>query len=275
MKKILLFIFCGISLSAFSQDRSFGRTYTSNVLPKGAIDVEFWHTSRFGHESQFFHAQDQRMEVEFGLGKNLQTAFYFNRFQTRFSEANNGTITSNEIGFSNEWKLKLSDPVANKIGAALYAEATIKGGDEVELETKIILDKYFGKSLFAFNGVTSFEKEFAWQNNSVKSNGWNTPVEFDLAYMYNLKPSLGLGLEVVNVNDIAKNEGWKNSIFYAGPTLNYRGDRWFVILNYLPQIGNVHKTIFSPGSKVLDTHERIDFHVRTAKYAKTQHQWLL
>jgi hypothetical protein len=258
MKKILLLAFCATSLSAFSQDRFFGRTYTSSVLPKGAIDLEFWHTSRFGHENQFFHAQDQRMEVEFGLGKNLQTAFYFNSFQKRFSEGNNGTTTSGEIGFSNEWKLKLSDPTANKIGSALYAEATIKGGDEIELETKIILDKYIGNSLFAFNGVAGFEKELSWVNGSLKSNGWATPIEFDLAYMYNVKPSLGLGLEVVNKNEIAKNEGWKNSIFYAGPTINYRGNRWFVILNYLTQSGNVRKTIFSPGSIVLDNNEKVE-----------------
>lgn len=258
MKKIFLIASCAISLTGVAQDRFFARTYTSNVLPKGAVDLEFWHTSRFGHRNQFFHAQDQRMEVEFGLGKNIQTALYFNRFQKRFSEGNNGTTTSNEIGFSNEWKVKLSDPSVNKIGSALYAEATIKGGDEIEFETKIILDKYIGKSLFAFNGVAEFEKEFEWVNGKIKSNGWSTPIEFDLAYMYDIKPTLGIGLEVVNRNDIAKSEGWKNSIFYAGPTLNYRGSRWFVILNYLPQLGNVHKTSFSPNDKVLDEHERTE-----------------
>ena len=258
MKKIFVFIFCICSLTSISQDRFFARTYTSNVLPKGAIDFEFWHTSRFGHNNQFFHAQDQRMELEFGLGKNLQTAFYFNRYQKRFSETNNGTVTSNEIGFSNEWKFKLSDPTANKIGSALYFEASVKGGDEIELESKIILDKYIGKNLFAFNGVAEFEKEFDWKNGSVKSEGWSTPVEFDFAYMYNVKPPLGLGLEIVNKNDIAKNEGWKNSIFYAGPTLNFRSNKWFVIVNYLPQLGNVHKTKFSPGNKVLDDHERAE-----------------
>ncbi len=258
MKKIFVLIFSISTLSTLAQDRFFARTYTSHVLPKGAIDLEFWHTSRFGHKNQFFHAQDQRIEVEFGLGKNILTAFYFNHFQKRFSETNNGTTTSSELGFSNEWKFKLSDPSANKIGSALYIEAGIKGGDEVSIETKIILDKYVGKSLFAFNGVAEFEKEFEWKNGSVKSEGWSTPVEFDLAYMYNIKPSLGLGLEIVNKNDIAKNEGWKNSIFYAGPTLNFRNNKWFVILNYLPQLGNVHKTVYSPDNKVLDDHERAE-----------------
>ena len=76
MKRIIalaLILSAGIITQA--QDRSFARTYTSNVLPKGAIDLEFWHTSRIGHKDQFFHAQDQRIELEFGLGKNVQTAF--------------------------------------------------------------------------------------------------------------------------------------------------------------------------------------------------------
>ncbi|HUS00558.1 MAG TPA: hypothetical protein VMY77_02460 [Chitinophagaceae bacterium] len=258
MKKIFVFLFCICTLSTIAQDRYFARTYTSHVLPKGAIDLEFWHTSRLGRANQFFHAQDQRMEVEFGLGRNVLTAFYFNHFQNRVSTGLNGTATSHQIGFSNEWKFKLSDPSANKIGSALYFEAGIKGGDEVELETKIILDKYVGKSLFAFNGVAEFEKEFEWENGSVESEGWSTPIEFDLAYMYNVKPTFGLGLEIVNKNDIAKGKGWKNSIFYAGPTVNFRSGKWFVIVNYLPQLGNIHKTIYSPGNKVLDDHERAE-----------------
>jgi hypothetical protein len=52
-----------------------------------------------------------------------------------------------------------------------------------------------------------------------------------------------------------------NSIIYAGPTLNYRGDKWFVIINYLPQLQNIRKTVSSPGSKVLDEHERHDVRI--------------
>jgi len=259
LKKIFLIALLGMyGFCASAQDRFFARTYTSNVLPKGDIDLEFWHTSRFGHQQQFFHAQDQRIELEIGLGKNIQTAFYLNRFQTRFSEGSSGTSTSSEIGFSNEWKIKLSDPTANKVGLSLYAEASLEGGDEFELETKVILDKYVGRNLFAFNAVAEFEKEFNWENQRVRSSGWGTPIEFDFAYMYDIKPTFGAGIEVVNKNDIDKGEGWKNSIFYAGPTLNFRGNKWFVIINYLPQLQNVHKTSFSPASKVLDVHERSD-----------------
>ncbi len=258
MKKMFLTTVCFVALSAFAQDRFFARTYNSNVLPKGAIDVEFWHTSRFGQEGRFFHAQDQRLELEVGLGKKLQTAFYFNRYQQRFSETADGTTTSNEIGFSNEWKWKLSEPRRRKIGVALYGEWGLKGGDELELEAKIILDKSIGKSLFAFNGVVEYEREFKWENNKINASTWATPVELNLAYMYNISHAVGVGLEVLNRNMIVKHNGWENSVFFAGPTFNYRGNNWFVIANYLPQWGNVHKTIYSPSSKVLDEQERAE-----------------
>ena len=250
-----------VTLSVFSaaaQDRFFARTYNSTVLPKGVIDLEFWHTSRVGHKGQFFHAQDQRLELEFGLGRNWQTAFYFNSFQKRFSVGDEGTTTTHAIGFSNEWKVKLLDPSFNKIGLALYGEWGIKGGDELELESKIILDKIIGKHVVAFNGTLEYEKEFEWENGEVESDGYKMPVEFDLGYLYNIKPSFGLGFEIRNHNEIAKGEGWENSVLYAGPTINYRGNRWFVVANYLPQLANIHKTEEFSGKKELAEHERAE-----------------
>jgi hypothetical protein len=256
MKKVcfILFVFI-ITVSAKAQDRYFGYTYTANILPKGAIDLELWHTSRIGHLNQFYHAQDQRMETEVGLGKNWQTAFYFNRYQKRFSTTANGTENSTELGFSNEWKVKLSDP-KNKLGFALYGEWGIKGGDELELETKAIFDKSFGKNLLALNIVGEHESEFDWRNNKTSSEKENA-VEFDLGYMYNLTINLGLGLELRNHNEI-KDGDWEHSVLFGGPTINFRGDRWFVIGNVLPQLRNLRKTNEAPNNKVLDEHERVE-----------------
>lgn len=246
-----------ISEHCFSQDRYFARTYQTTVLPKGGIDLEFWHTSRVGHKNAFFHAQDQRMELEFGLGKNFQTAFYFNRFQKTSIDSFNNNTTSIEIGFSNEWKWKLSDPISNTLGSALYSEIGWKG-DEIELETKLILDKQIGKNLFAFNLVAELEHEIKKENGKTELELEETPVELDFAYMRNLSKSWGIGFEIVNHNDIGRPNGWENSVWYAGPTFNYRGNRWFVIANFLPQLFNGHKTSFFPNNKVLDEHERFE-----------------
>ena len=84
-----------------------------------------------------------------------------------------------------------------------------------------------------------------------------TPLEFDLAYMRQFSTSFGAGIEVVDHNDFVKGK-WNNSVLFVGPTINYRGDRWFLIANYLPQLINLHKTTASPKSKVLDEHEKAE-----------------
>jgi hypothetical protein len=256
MKKIYLSVFFPfIATTLMAQDRYFGRTYTTNILPRGNFDIELWHTSRFGHEDEYFHAMDQRFEYEVGLGGNLQTAFYFNRYQTSVSDSAGEIHQSSEIGFSNEWKWKVTKPTS-KLGTALYAELGVKG-DEVELETKLILDRSFGKSLVAFNTVYELEWEAEREKGETKFELDETPIEFDLGYMYNFSTSFGAGLELRDYNEITKGS-WEHSVLFAGPTINYRGSRWFVIFNYLPQLVNLHKTAEAPKSKVLDAHERAE-----------------
>lgn len=241
--------------SAQAQDRFFAHTYTSNVLPKGNLDVELWHTSRLGHQKGvFFHAMDQRAEFEIGLGRKVQTAFYFNRYQQSFSDSISDLTHKNEIGFSNEWKWKLSDPSVNAVGLALYGEAGIKA-DEIEWEGKIILDKYIGKSLIAVNIVGELEQEVERENGEFELESEETPVELDAAYMYNINKNWGLGFELVDYNGLKKG-AWNYAALYGGPTVNYRADRWFLIANFLPQWKNLHKTSEAPGNKVLSEHER-------------------
>ena len=253
MKKIFFIILIFFCLTSPAQDRYFAQTYTSNVLAKGNVDIELWHTSRFGHSSGFYHGMNQRMEFEVGLGKKLQTAFYFNRFQEMQSDSAGDIETKNEIGFSNEWKYVLTKPTS-KYGIALYAELGLKG-DELEWEGKFIIDRGFGKNLFAFNLVGEIEQEIEKQNGRYKFHISQTPVELDFGYMRYFHPDFGLGIELRNNNRIAKGN-WEHSVLYLGPTLNYRADRWFVIANYLPQLINLKKTSFAPNNKVLDVRER-------------------
>jgi hypothetical protein len=256
MKKIsILIATILVTITVNAQDRYFARTYTTNVLPKGSFDIELWHTSRIGHANQYFHAMDQRMEYEVGLGKNVQTAFYFNRFQKSISDSAGNIIHTGEIGFSNEWKWRVSKPTSS-LGFALYGELGVNG-DELELETKLILDRSFGKNLLAFNLVYELEAEAEHKNGENELELEETPLEFDLAYMRNISTTFGIGIEVVNHNDIASGK-WNNSVLYAGPTINYRSNRWFVIANILPQLGNLHKTATFPAKKVLDEHERTE-----------------
>ena len=241
-----------------AQDRVFSRTYQSNVLPAGAKDLEYWVTSRAGRED-FYHRLDQRLELEFGVGGNVQAAFYFNaESKVQLNEAGTDFTTGTTFGVSNEWKWKLSDPVANAVGSALYGEITVEP-KALEFEAKLILDKRMGNTLLAYNLVGEMELE--WE---VATDGDQSKVErekeyaleHDLAMMHFLKPNLGIGLEIRNHNEFAEGD-WLNSALFAGPALHWSGNGWFINFNCSPQWTNLKKSGNSERLD-LDDHEKVE-----------------
>src|SRR6185436_17616440 len=118
LKLSLLSVVLLSSSLCMAQDRVFTHTYETNVLPLGVKEIEYWSTVRSGR-TEFYNRIDQRFELELGLGKKVQTAFYFNVSSESFA-IEDGIGHSLETGFSNEWKIKFTDPVANKIGTGLY-----------------------------------------------------------------------------------------------------------------------------------------------------------
>ena len=267
MRKIIFISFVVVQftlsmLPCEAQDRVFSTTYQSNVLPYGVRDFEFWSTCRNGHKPNFYLGMDNRFEFEIGLGKNVQTSLYFNTDNSMQSDPNmkSDAITQDlGIGISNEWKWKIADPVANVVGCALYQEFELEP-DEFEWESKLILDKRFGKNLIAFNAVFQYQLAFLSSQGNLY-NTWNKPFEFDLGYMHFFGKGFGLGLEAKNHNDFSQGNGWENSLMYAGPSLFINGDGWLITMNFLPQLQNIHKTGTSPDNLVLDQHERYETRV--------------
>lgn len=238
MKKILsLAITLILTQYTYAQDRSFVRTYQSVILPKGEKEIEVWTTFRYGRDN-FYRRLDNRFEFEFGLTHKLQTAFYINTSQRSAQSGNEINTESTSVSFSNEWKYKLSDPVANAVGSALYGEYKI-GTDELELEFKLILDKKINQHLFAFNVVSEFEFEPEVEDDGMEQE-METKFELDMAYLFRLNSHWGIGAELRNDNNVEEGE-WIHSPLFFGPTLLYTQDKFWVILNAQPQLVNVKK----------------------------------
>ena len=194
MNKYLFSILISVAsaTASFAQDRVFAYTYQTNVLNKGDFDLEFhniFKTGKVGKYSPYVFGQSlkQRLELEFGLGHKVQTAFYFNSELSQSADTSSTEINQElKVNFSNEWKWKLSDPVANRIGCGLYGELEL-GGSNVEFEGKILLDKKLPNDLFAFNivGKYEIEKEISRTDNITNAE-WthNSPVEFYFGYMH-------------------------------------------------------------------------------------------
>ncbi len=244
-----------------AQDRVFARTYQSNVLNKGNFDLEVWSTYSFGRED-FFSKLKQRVEFEFGVSNRTQTAFYLNFEQQSFVkkyESNSEIVTASPaFSFSNEWKFKVSDPVADRIGFALYGEFTLSTS-EIELEGKLIFDKKINNHLFAANitGEAELEHEFESEENKTSLENEKNKLQLDLAYMHLFEKGWGLGIEMQNRNGFAKGE-WKYSALYTGPTLSWHSAKsWWLILNVMPQITNL-KAESGKGNLELSSNEKFD-----------------
>ena len=242
MKKLFVL---GAILACFSgqaQDRVFTYTYQSNVLNKGQKELEVWTTLGTGRKD-FYRGLNHRMEFEVGLGGKLQTAFYLNYGYSKGISENNGIdfLNSNtSYSFANEWKLKLSDPVANKLGSALYFEYTL-APDETELEGKLILDKQTGRFIHALNlvGELEFEKEFETEGTEIEAETEREfKFEWNYGFSYKISERWFAGVELMNENVFAEGE-LEKSLLSAGPGISYTGSGFWVNFTLMPQLTNL------------------------------------
>lgn len=258
MKKIVLLLFIGLtSWSAIvkAQDRMFNYVYQSLVLNKGQKEIETWVTPKLG-KSDFYRALNTRVEFEVGLGKRLQTAFYLNYSSSVTEEPTDSMVTlskGDELSFSNEWKYKLSDPVANAIGSALYGEITFSP-TELELEFKLILDKKIGRFTQAMNLV--FEPEWEWE---AEENEVERETKYKFELNYGVGVDLGKGWSVgaeLRIPNVAMEGEWAHSAMYMGPVVSYSRNDFWVNFTLLPQVVGFKGT--TPGSsRNLDEFEKM------------------
>ena len=238
MKKYLLLTLLS-PICLLAQDRIFNYTYQSNVLNSGQKELEVWTTFLTG-KANYYREIQNRVEYEVGLGSNLQVAFYLNSKQKAGFDDVTGEIVMKptEISISNEWKYKISDPVADKIGFAAYGELSI-ATDELEIELKAIFDKKIGRTLHAVNLI--FEPE--WETTTVGGKvATNTALKYDVnyAFAYNINKSLNLGAEIINRNVYFKNDKSTISALFGGPAISYSTNKLWVNLTALPQIAGLH-----------------------------------
>lgn len=252
---LIILLFSGVT-AIQAQDRLFTYTYQSTILNKGQNELEVWNTIRTGREN-YYVRYDNRTEYEIGLGKNIQTSFYLNftsKTKTLTDDSVRSLSTENEIGFSNEWKLKLLDPVANPVGLALYGEIGI-ASNELELEGKIIVDKKIGNLTIALNGV--IEQEFApgYENNEIM---WEKEkkIEGYLAFAYSINPKFHLAIENAYKNVFLENQ-LAHSAFFSGAGFSYVQEKFWVNFTAMPQIiafeGQTNNNLN------LDEYEKIQF----------------
>ncbi len=243
MYKILLVLILSIILVELkAQDRVFTYTYQSGVLNKGQKEIEVWSTLASG-KTDYYRGLDHSLEFEIGLGHKLQTAFYLNYGTSSEVALENGAkslVNSSSYSFSNEWKLKLSDPMANRLGSALYLEYAI-APTSTAIEGKLILDKQMGEFTSAFNLVGEYEveREFHAIGLGIESERLDQfAIELNYGLAYKVTKDWNIGFEVFNKNQMIGSAAAK-SILLSGPSFSYRSNAFWINLTCMPQIANL------------------------------------
>ncbi len=235
---------------AEATDRPFTYTYGSDVLFPGLFELEPWTTFRAGRDD-FYIQLDHRLEFEFGLTRQLQTAWYLN-FSAVNQDVDNQRVSEFKwTGVSWEWKYKLLDSLADPVGLGLYFEPAV-GPADASLELKLILDKRIGDFYAAFNAVAEQDWSFARRGPQREFD-----LELDLGLTYFILPRLAAGIEAVNHNDFPAGSGWEHSALFLGPVVSYQAGKWWATLTVLPQLPALKKND-SGSTYILDSHERIN-----------------
>ncbi len=212
--------------------RRFTYVYEATTAAPGSFEFETWATWKTSPREQHrFNAVDFRHEIEFGVTDRLQLAIYVADWG--FREDPN----SNQHGFSFqdaalELIYNLTNPTTDLIGSALYGE--IRGGpEELELESKIILQKNIGRFVLAYNATL----EAKWEGDHLEERGGEIVQTFGLSY--EVSPAFLLGAEVLHEIDLPDWSEAEDSVVYGGPNASYRHGNWWATITPLVQLTNI------------------------------------
>jgi hypothetical protein len=218
--------------SAEAGARRFTYVYEATTAAPGSYESENWITwGSSPREERRFNTVDFRNEIEVGVSEHFQIGLYLADWGYREDPG------ANEHGFryqssALELIYNLTNPTTDLLGLALYGE--VRGGpEELELESKVILQKNLGRFVIAYNGTL----EAKWEGDRLEERGGE--LAQSLGVSYEISPAWLLGAELLHEIDIPDWSEAEDSILYGGPNLSYRRGNWWATLTPLAQLTNV------------------------------------
>lgn len=258
---------------ACADEPLFGYIYTTDILPKGKVELEQWSTLREGRSQGSFHLLQERSEIEYGLTDKIQVSGYLNYDWTHVNRnVPDGTTAPPEVfadynvdpdkpwtksrfeSASAEVIYRFSSPYTAPIGAAIYVEPSI-GPRTREIESRLILQKNFmdDKLVFAFNATLGYEWRYLHGDPTADPTAiefvdhWDkeTDVNFGLAGSYRFARNWSFGVETQNEREFAGLDPFRpsqrtNLAWYSGPTIHYGGKHFFATFTTLFQLPLAH-----------------------------------
>ncbi|MBL6853089.1 MAG: hypothetical protein ISS15_04110 [Alphaproteobacteria bacterium] len=246
-----------------------GFLYTTDLLPKGGMEVEQWLTWRHAKAHGSFNLLENRSEFSYGVTDSLQLSGYliYDWTQAHHNGPDGSTTAPEQFSdffpapgsYFNKWKFigvageaiwRVQSPYTDPVGIALYAEPTI-GNRFQELELKAIFQKNFLDDRLVLIGNITWAPEvrhlpanpFAAPGSVDASRNVNveTDVNFGIGASYRFAPNWSVGVELQNEREINQwalfaRSQWMGNAYYTGPTIHYANDHFFATLTWWQQL---------------------------------------
>lgn len=233
LAKLILFLFLISFLfpnQVMADKKYFARSYTSYTLPANALEFELWQTGRIGKGIGSYSRWQPRMEFEYGVTDRFTASMYLNFNEVKSS---GNTIPSKPLSLSTtslEFRYRLSNPEEYFVDPALYFELSY-GGDKIEYEPKILLTKRFDKVVSVMNINSEIERNIAGDETE-------SAFELTMGIAYELNKNFAMGLEFRNDRTYkGVYEKEENQASFVGPTISFQSDRFYLVVNFLAQVG--------------------------------------
>ena len=218
--------------SLYATERHFTFTYEITTTAKGELELENWVTWQIhrGRNGEFNSNEfDFRHEFEYGITDRLQASLYFADWH--INEHFDGPDHVQYDDAALELIYRLSNPITDLLGSAAYGE--IRGGpDLLELESKVLLQKNFGKWIGAYNATL----EARWTGEHLQQQEG----EFSqtAAVSYEINPRFTVGAEALHEIDMPNWNKAEKSILWAGPNASVRFSHWYVTVTALARLSD-------------------------------------
>ena len=229
------------ALSAFAGARHFTYLYEAPTSPAGSLELENITTwSRTTGSGTHLHDIAFREELEIGITDHFQLGIY--PLDWGYHHDAHQAEISHEGG-AVEFIYNLSNPVLDPVGLSLYQEISV-GRRRLELESKLIAQKNFGRLILDYNATLETE----WEGKGLEEN--NGELQQALGASYEISPQVSVGIELLHEIVFP---GWRDEEkirnVFVGPNVAIRRQNWFVTVTALAQ--------------ATDTDDKPEFQVRT------------
>jgi len=214
--------------AAFAGERRFAYLNDTETLPAGAWEYEQWVTwKHYSTKNRY----DFRHEVEYGITDRFQVGLYVADWRYEKIEKKKDKFDYRDTAV--ELIYQLSNPNESFLGSALYGEVQV-GDQKVELEGKFLLQKNIGPVSLVYNLILEAEWEGEnLENLDEKTGVWGNSLGVNTAIG---ETGLSVGLEALHEQEFADWKGTDQHLFYAGPNVAYRIDRFFAVVAGLTQL---------------------------------------